>query len=187
MQLSPGADGPGPLVFPRCFALPPTLQVTEPVHEPPAAQVDLEHGRVVGGGSGGMSVAPPIELPQLVQLMQQLFDHDCVATLVLLACQRSCPCRGNPGPLAARPASDPALGMLRGHCLSRPGITFRSRRLQIALVQALHFEASTAFASLQNGQVLTSAGAGSLMNIREIHQTTKAITKKAMIALMNAP
>jgi hypothetical protein len=180
-------DGPGRLVVPRGFALPPTLQVTEPIHEPPAAQVDLERGRVVGGGSPGMSVAPPVELPQLVQLIKQLFDHDCVATLLLLACQRSCPIRGTPGPLTARPASDPALGTLRSHCLSRQGITFRSRRLQIALVQALHFEASTAFASLQNGHVLTSAGAGSLMNIREIHQTTKAITMKAMIALMNAP
>jgi len=31
---------------------------------------------------------------------------------------------------------------------------------QIALVQALHFEASTALVSLQNGHVLTSAGGG---------------------------
>ena len=58
---------------------------------------------------------------------------------------------------------------------------------QIALAQARHFDASTAFASLQNGQVLTSAGGGSLMKLLLICQTTNAITMKAMIALMNAP
>ena len=51
----------------------------------------------MGGGSWGMSVAPQVELPQLVQLTKELFDHDSVATLVLLVCQRSCPIRGNPG------------------------------------------------------------------------------------------
>ena len=170
----------------RGIRLPALLQVAEPVHELPPAPIDLERGCVVGGGSGGVSVAPQVELPQLVQLTKELFDPDFAATLVLLVCQRSCPIGGTPG-RSERPASDPARGMLRGHCLSRHGITFRSRRLQIALVQALHFEASTAFASLQNGQVLTSAGGASLMNIREIHQTTKAITMNAMIALMNAP
>src|SRR5512132_496161 len=57
----------------------------------------------------------------------------------------------------------------------------------MALVQALHFEASTAFASLQNGHVLTSAGGGSLMNIREIHHTTSATMMNAITALMNRP
>src|SRR5512143_780170 len=57
----------------------------------------------------------------------------------------------------------------------------------MALAQARHFEASTAFASLQNGQVLAAAGGGSLMNVRDTCQTTKAITTKAMIALRNVP
>jgi hypothetical protein len=35
----------------------------------------------MGGGTGGMSVAPPIELPQLVELAQEPFDR--VAVLVL--------------------------------------------------------------------------------------------------------
>ena len=42
-------------------------------------------------------------------------------------------------------------------------------------MQALHFEASTAFASLQNGQVFTSSGGASLMNVTLIRQTTNAM------------
>ena len=69
----------------------------------------------------------------------------------------------------------------------RPARPVAAIRAQIALAQARHFDASTAFASLQNGHVLTSAGGGSLMNIFAICQTTNAITMNAMIALMNAP
>ena len=58
---------------------------------------------------------------------------------------------------------------------------------QMALAQARHFDASGAFDSLQNGQALTAAGGGSLMNIRDTCQTTKAITTKAMIAFRNVP
>ncbi len=58
---------------------------------------------------------------------------------------------------------------------------------QIALAQARHFDASTAFASLQNGQVLAAAGGGSLMNVRDTCQTTNAMTTNAMIALRNVP
>ena len=57
----------------------------------------------------------------------------------------------------------------------------------MALAQARHFEASSAFASLQKGHVLTSGVASSLMNILLIWNTTNAITRKAMIVLMNAP
>src|SRR5215208_1431903 len=61
------------------------------------------------------------------------------------------------------------------------------RRRQIWLAQARHFDASRALASLQKGHVFVSAAASSLMNIFEICQTTNAITRKAMIELMNAP
>ena len=145
----------------------------------------------MGGGAGGMSVASPVELPQLGQLLEKLFDHDCVATLLLLVMQRSRPNCGTPdrSQCGHRPWSP------RGCCGDVPFAvaTLRRRAVavrlegQIALVQALHFVASTAFASLQKGHVLTSGAGGSLMNMREIHQTTKAITMKAMIALMNAP
>ena len=63
---------------------PPFLQVPEAVHEPAAPEVNLERRGVVRRRTGGMSVALPVELPQLVQLMKELFDHDCVATLLLL-------------------------------------------------------------------------------------------------------
>ena len=132
-----------------------------------------------------MHVSPPVELTQLGQLPKQLINHERVATRVLLMRQRM-PHLRNSGP-RARPVPDPAPRMLRGHCLSRPSIACGCRCPQIALAQARHFEASTAFGSLQNGQVFTSAGAGSLTNIREIHQTTRAIATKAMIALMNEP
>ena len=58
---------------------------------------------------------------------------------------------------------------------------------QMALAQARHLDASTAFGSLQNGHVFTSSGGGSLMNTLATCQTTNAITMNAMIALMNAP
>ena len=51
----------------------------------------------MGRGTGGMSVATPVELAQLIQLPQKLVDHDCVATLVLPVIQHSCPNRGTPG------------------------------------------------------------------------------------------
>ena len=60
----------------------------------------------------------------------------------------------------------------------------------MALAQALHFVASTAFGSLQNGHVFDVAGsaaASSLMNILEIHQTRNAMTTNAINALMNRP
>ena len=55
------------------------------------------------------------------------------------------------------------------------------------LPQARHFVAPAAFASMQNGQFLTSAATSSLTNILDSRQTTKAMTTKAMIALRNAP
>ena len=64
-----------------------------------------------------------------------------------------------------------------------PGVSIR----QIALAQALHLDASTALASLQNGQVFTSAAGPSFMNILPIQKTTKAITTKLMRVEMNAP
>ena len=54
-------------------------------------------------------------------------------------------------------------------------------------MQALHLVASTAFASLQNGQVFTSSGGASLMNVTPMRQTTNAMTMNVMIALMNVP
>src|SRR4029078_5191280 len=57
----------------------------------------------------------------------------------------------------------------------------------MAAGQARPFVASTALASRQKGQVLASAGGGSLIKLLLICQTTNAITMKAMIALTNAP
>lgn len=68
-----------------------------------------------------------------------------------------------------------------------PATVRRSGDRQIALAQALHLLASSALSVLQKGQVLTGAASSSLMNSRESHQATKAMTMKAMIALMNAP
>jgi hypothetical protein len=42
-------------------------------------------------------------------------------------------------------------------------------------------------ASLQYGQIFISGEGSSLMSVREICHTTNAITRNAMIALMNAP
>ena len=152
-----------------------------------------------------MSVTSPVELPQLFQLSEKLIDHDRIATLALLVRQRSCLIRGTPGRTQRGPKQMVApLGVAQGshspwRCYvhltltfdRRPGESYSPRAdqmaLQMALAHALHFEASTAFGSLQKGQVLTSAGGGSLMNIREIHQTTNAMTMNVMIELMNRP
>jgi hypothetical protein len=58
---------------------------------------------------------------------------------------------------------------------------------QIVLVQARHFVAPGEFGSMQKGHALTSAGGGSLMNIRLICQTTNAMITKAITALRKAP
>src|SRR4051794_27371720 len=76
-----------------------------------------------------MSVALPVELPQLVQLPKQLIDHDCLATFVLLVCQRSCPIRGTPGPLAARPDGRVVRQGLHGSRLAALCITSACRAL----------------------------------------------------------
>ena len=55
------------------------------------------------------------------------------------------------------------------------------------LAQALHLVASRAFASLQNGQVLTSSAGGSVTNVRPIQNTTNPTTMKLMTVLMKAP
>src|SRR5664280_160691 len=64
------------------------------------------------------------------------------------------------------------------------------RGVQIAEVQALHFDASTAFDSLQKGQVLEGAdgaAGASLISSRPIQKTTKATMTKAMTRLMKLP
>jgi hypothetical protein len=61
---------------------------------------------------------------------------------------------------------------------------------QISEAQNLHFEASGAFASLQNGQAFVGAGGAagnSLMNIVPTQKTTSATTMKTMTALMRLP
>jgi hypothetical protein len=91
-------------------------------------------------------------------------------------------------PSVADPASViPRSALRETHTGAPRGCARLPAACQIWLAQALHFDASRTFGSLQKGQVLTSAGGGSLMNIRETHHTTKAMAMKAMIALMNAP
>ena len=85
-------------------------------------------------------------------------------------------CRPRPAPRAAR-----SRRRSRRRRLERP------RHGQIAEVQALHFEASTAFASLQNGHVLTGSAGSSLINDRLMRKTTAAMTMNAITTLMNAP
>ncbi len=58
---------------------------------------------------------------------------------------------------------------------------------QISDVQALHFVASTALASLQKGHAFDGAGGASLMKDRAIMKTTNATMMKTMIVLMNVP
>lgn len=139
------------------------------------------------GGAGGVGVAPLVELPQLVQRPEKILDHSRIVPLVLLVGQRACP------------ISRTATARTGGHHKARPVAVARTSRIslprcariagacQIALAQARHFEASTAFGSLQKGHVFTSAGGASLMNIFETCQTKKAMTMNAMIELMNAP
>ena len=56
---------------------------------------------------------------------------------------------------------------IRSHSPGNGGASSGPRRSQIGWVQNLQRVASTAFGSLQKGQVLTSAGAGSLISIFE--------------------
>src|SRR6185312_15861625 len=65
----------------------------------------------------------------------------------------------------------------------RPG---GGRDDQIALAQNLHFVASIAFASRQNGHSLVGS-ATSRMNNLEIQNTTRATTMNVIRLLMNAP
>jgi len=61
---------------------------------------------------------------------------------------------------------------------------------QISDAQNLHFEASGAFASLQNGQAFVGAGGAAgavLMNIFPTQKTTSATTTKTITALMRLP
>jgi hypothetical protein len=57
----------------------------------------------------------------------------------------------------------------------------------MALVQALHLEASGSLGSLQKAQAFDGAAGASVMNLRPIRNTTKATTTKVMIVLMNVP
>ncbi|HTK43743.1 MAG TPA: hypothetical protein VL749_00120 [Patescibacteria group bacterium] len=84
------------LLVRRRLAQPAVLEVAEPVHHAPGAQVDLERGCVMGGRSGGVRVAPPVELAQLRQLSKQVFDDNRFATLVLTIWQNARPIRGTP-------------------------------------------------------------------------------------------
>ena len=83
----------------------------------------------------------------------------------------------------------PRRGPWRHHDDARAGELPEPGRLtpQISLVQALHFVASSAFGSLQYGQVFTSSAGASLMKVRLICQTTKAMITNAITALTNAP
>src|SRR6267142_3746763 len=98
-----------------------------------------------------------------------------------MGCARSRRCGASSGAIRARIAD--IEGSADGGLLP----TARRARDQISLAHALHFVASTALGSLQNGQVLTACAGSSLMNILEICQTTNAITTNAMSALTKAP
>ena len=58
---------------------------------------------------------------------------------------------------------------------------------QISDVQALQRVASTAFASLQAGQVFVGSGTGSLIRALAIRYTTSATITKTITELMNSP
>ena len=58
---------------------------------------------------------------------------------------------------------------------------------QIALVHALHLDASTALDSLQNGHVLVGVAGASLRKARAIRKTTSATTRNAITTLTKVP
>ena len=58
---------------------------------------------------------------------------------------------------------------------------------QIALVHALHLDASTALDSLQNGHDLVGVAGASLRKARAIRKTTSATTRNAITTLTKVP
>jgi hypothetical protein len=67
------------------------LQVAESVEQPAALEIDRERRGIVCCGPWGLGVPLLVELPQLGQLPQELFDRPRVSTLILMSCQDQTP------------------------------------------------------------------------------------------------
>ena len=133
-----------------------------------------------------MRLAAPVELAQLGQLLQELVDRCSHRSWCSVFAQRPCP---NPGPLGSltrgdvpRSSAAPVARAYRGVTGAWLRRALPPRRVrpatvpaQMALAQARHLVASSALASLQNGQVFVSAGGLFLDEHLRDRQTTKAI------------